>query len=89
MKTSVGTMLQNHFAINGLFTLVWIPRWTVAFPQRDRKFSIYALTQSTAEMQTAVSSVNQPLQILSKKKFYEHLDCADTCTMCKFVQVRH
>ena len=30
-------------------TLVWIPQWTVVFPPRERKFSISALTQSTAE----------------------------------------
>ena len=33
----------------GSFTVVRIPQWTVAFLQRDRKFSISELTQSTAE----------------------------------------
>ena len=33
----------------GSFTLVRIPHWTVAFPHRDRNFSISALIQSTAE----------------------------------------
>ena len=33
----------------GSFTQVHIPQWTVAFPLRDRKFSISVLTQSTAE----------------------------------------
>ena len=28
---------------------MWIPQWTVVFPPRERKFSISALTQSTAE----------------------------------------
>ena len=36
-------------------------RQTVAFLQGDRKFPISALTQPTAETQTAASSVNQPL----------------------------
>ena len=45
---------------NGSFTLEWIPQWTVAFQQRDRKFSISALMQSTAEKQTAAVSVNEP-----------------------------
>ena len=33
----------------GSFTLARIQQWTVAFPQRERKFSISVLTQSTVE----------------------------------------
>ena len=33
----------------GSFILVRGPQWTVVLPQRDRKFSISALMQSTAE----------------------------------------
>ena len=33
----------------GSLTLVQIPQWTVALPQRYRKFSISVLTHSTAE----------------------------------------
>ena len=37
------------FQTKGLFILVQILQWTVAFSQRDNKFSFSALTQSTAE----------------------------------------
>ena len=47
-----------------LFTLVRIPQWTVVFPQRERKFSISALTQSTVESTDRYCKCEWPLTLI-------------------------
>ena len=46
----------------GLFTLVRILQWTVVFLKRDRKFSISALRQSTAENADCCSECESALR---------------------------
>ena len=53
---------DNQHEFNyGPFTLVRIPQWTVALCHRDRKISITALTQSTAESTDCCSKLYEPL----------------------------
>ena len=50
---------------NGSFTLVRIPQWTVAFLQRDRKFYISALKQSTEEFADHRGECEQALTLVT------------------------
>ena len=45
----IKVLIRNSLKTKGSFTQVQIPQWTVVFLQTDRKLTISALIQSTAE----------------------------------------
>ena len=55
---------------------------TVVLPQRDRKIPISALMQFTAEPQTSVASVNEPLPRYSQKTLTIWESIAGWLTSC-------